>query len=196
MSTVTVVTPHIPNREFELTRAVASVTAQTVQPDYHIIATDRGHWGSAAVRNRALMAADTTWVAFLDDDDEFLVNHLEVVLSAADTSGADVIYTGCRVLDQHGDDVPMREEWGRFGQEFDPILLTTKAYLPVTSLVRTSLARLALFGPPNHKPESFYDDWGFYLRLLDIGAIFKHIPEVTWIWHHHGKNTSGQGNRW
>ncbi len=196
MSTVAVITPHIPTREFELTRAVASVAAQTVQPDFHIIATDRGHWGSARVRNRALFAADTTWVAFLDDDDEFLANHLEVSLQAADESGADVIYAGCVVVDHEGNDVPIREEWGRFDQKFDPEILRMKAYLPVTSLVRTGLAKLALFGPPDHQPNSLYDDWGFYLRLLDLGAVFTHVPEVTWVWHHHGKNTSGQASRW
>lgn len=193
---IAVITPHIPTRQSELIRAVSSVVAQLIQPDEHIIVTDNFHDGSARTRNRALYGTAADWTAFLDDDDEWLPNHLQVLLNAAIHSNADVIYTGCRVLDGDLNEIPIREEWGRFGQEFDPALLRTKAYLPVTSFVRTELAAQALFGPPVTHPDSVYDDWGFYLRLLDLGATFKHVPEITWIWHHHGKNTSGQADRW
>lgn len=196
MDTVTVVMPHIPTRQFELTRAIASVAAQTVHPDDVIIATDRGRAGSAATRNRALYHASTSWTAFLDDDDEFLPKHIEVVLNHALRTGASVVYTGCRVVDAQGLIIPLHDEWGRFGQPFDGELLQTKAYLPVTSLVLTSLAKQALFGPPASVPDSNYDDWGFYLRLLALGASFSHVPEVTWVWHHHGDNTSGRPDRW
>lgn len=196
MDTVTVITPHIPARQFELTRAVASVAAQTRQPDDHIISTDRTHAGSAATRNRAMYHAATYWLAFLDDDDEMLPTHLETLLQSAQCTGASVVYSGCKVLDAQGGVVPVRDEWGRFGMPFDGELLQTRAYLPVTSLVHAGLAKQALFGPPAQAPDSDYDDWGFYLRLLGLGAAFLHVPEVTWVWHHHGANTSGRGDRW
>jgi glycosyltransferase involved in cell wall biosynthesis len=196
MDTITVVTPHIPTRQFELTRAVASVAAQIHQPDDHFISTDRARAGSAATRNRALYHVSTTWVAFLDDDDEMLPNHLNVLIDSALRSGATVVYTGCRVYDSQGIVIPLREEWGRFGEPFDGELLQRKAYMPVTSLVHTTLAKQALFGPPAHAPDSNYDDWGFYLRLLRLGAKFLHVPEVTWNWYHHGNNTSGRADRW
>jgi glycosyltransferase involved in cell wall biosynthesis len=196
VDTVTVVTPHIMTRPSELTRAVASVAAQTHPPDGHLITYDRMHAGSAATRNRALHHASTHWVAFLDDDDEMMPNHLEVLMQNAWRTGAAVVYSGCRVLDAHGAAIPVKEEWGRFGQVFDGELLRKKAYLPVTSLVHTDLAKQALFGPPASAPDSNYDDWGFYLRLLALGATFLHVPEVTWIWHHHGNNTSGRPDRW
>lgn len=196
MDRVTVVIPHIPTRSYELTRAVASVEAQTRMPDNYVIAVDKKREGSAATRNRALYHVSTTWVAFLDDDDEFLPNHLEVLMETALRAGASVIYTGCRVVDGQNMTIPLRDEWGRFGTTFDPDLLQRKAYLPVTCLAHTGLAKQALFGPPAHDPMSNYDDWGFYLRLLGLGARFLHVPEVTWVWHHHGNNTSGRGDRW
>lgn len=188
--------PHIPTRQFELTRAIASVAAQVRQPNDVIISTDVAHAGSAATRNRALYHVTTTWTAFLDDDDELLPQHLDVLLRAALCSGASVVYSGCKVIDQRGIVIPLREEWGRFGETFDAELLQTKAYLPVTSLVHTTLAKQALFGPPAHAPDSNYDDWGFYLRMFGLGASFLHVPEVTWNWHHHGLNTSGRPDRW
>lgn len=196
MDRVTVVIPHIPPRTFELGRAVASVATQTHQPENVVIAFDKRHDGSAIMRNRALYHISTTWVAFLDDDDELLPHHLETLVRYALREGATVVYSGCRVMDATGVVVPLREEWGRFGQPFDAELLRQKSYIPVTSLVHANLAKRALFGPPAHALDSDYDDWGFYVRLLDIGARFLHVPEVTWIWNHNGSNTSGRGDRW
>jgi hypothetical protein len=196
MDRVTVVIPHIPTRQFELTRAIASVTAQTHQPEDIIIAVDKRREGSAATRNRVLYNVTTTWVAFLDDDDEWLPTHLETLIRYGVRDGATVLYSGCRVVDGAGNPLPVQDEWGRFGRPFDPELLRQSSYIPVTSLVNSTLARQALFGPPTSHPESIYDDWGFYIRLLDLGASFLHIPEVTWTWYHHGQNTSGRGDRW
>jgi glycosyltransferase involved in cell wall biosynthesis len=195
MDRVTVIMPHIPTRQFELARAVTSIAVQSHQPEDVIIAVDRRHEGAAATRNRVLQHVTTTWVAFLDDDDEFLPTHLELLVGYGLREGATVVYPGCRVVDAQGTSLPLQEEWGRFGKPFDGDLLRQKSYIPVTSLVNTSLAKQALFGPPSGV-DTVYDDWGFYLRLLALGARFTHVPEVTWIWHHHGKNTSGMGSRW
>lgn len=192
---VTVIIPHIPTRPNKLVRAVKSVAVQTQRACDVIIATDINHDGSAATRNRALSRVTTTWVAFLDDDDYFYPEHLDILLKHAELTGADVVYPGCTVIDAANRPIAVQEEWGRFGQSFDPDLMRQKSYIPVTSLVRTDLAQRALFGPPTGVDTS-YDDWGFYLRLLDLGADFQHVKEVTWCWHHHGANTSGQGDRW
>lgn len=180
-----------------LKRAWDSVNAQTVQPRLIIVANDTERRGSARTRNLAMMGVKTEWIAFLDSDDEWLPCHLEVLTETAYieervNSPVDVVYTGCRVVDPDGRDIPLRDEWGRFNKPFDGDLLRQKSYIPVTSLVRTRLATETWFEAP---PGSDYDDWGFYLRLLERGARFLHVPEVTWVWHHHGQNTSGRPDR-
>lgn len=192
---MTAVIPTIPVRRNFLARAISSVYSQTCQPVRISTALDRKRLGSAATRNRALDGVDTEWAAFLDDDDFWLPEHVETCLKAAKEHGADVVYPGCAVVDRNGDETPRHEEWGRFGREFDPDLLRQMSYIPVTSLVRTELAKKARFGPPEGI-KTHLDDWGFYLRLLDLGAKFVHVPVVTWIWPHWGGNTSGQANRW
>jgi glycosyltransferase involved in cell wall biosynthesis len=189
---VTVIIPTIPSRRHILNRAFVSVLSQFHPVDNIIIATDHKHEGSAAMRNRALKMVQTTWVAFLDDDDEFMSNHIDELIACTDND-VDVVYTGCVVLGPDGKVIPQREEWGRYGQPFDADLLRDHSWLPVTSLCRTSLAQQANFDPYNGTD---YDDWGFYLSMLDLGARFHHHPVVTWIWHHHGANTSGRGDRW
>lgn len=191
---VSVVIPHIPVRS-SLAAAVDSVAKQTYPVDEIIIATDVHRHGSAVTRNRALSRVATEWVAFLDDDDYLLPDHIETLVSHARETGVDVAYAGCRVTGPDGENIPLQEEWGRFGKPFDGELLRQASHLPVTSLVRTKMAQQAWFGPPAGV-DTPYDDWGFYLRLLDLGATFSHVPKVTWVWSHHGKNTSGQPDRW
>jgi glycosyltransferase involved in cell wall biosynthesis len=162
---VTIVTPHIPPRRGELLRMLDSVAAQTVLPAAVAIAVDHGREGSAVTRNRALFAASTKWVAFVDDDDALEVNHLAELVACAEETGADVVYSGCTVVGPGGQVLPDREEWGRFGRPFDADLLRRGSYIPVTSLVRTELAHaVGGFRRPAGSP---YDDWGFYLALLD-----------------------------
>lgn len=192
---VSVIIPTIPPRKDGLRRAVASVHAQTVRGLQIATAVDTERKGSADTRNRAMSKADGMWFAFLDDDDYFLPNHVETLWQTAVGGPYDVVYSGCRVIGAQGEVIPLKEEWGRFGQEFDPDLLREKSYIPVTSMVRADLAEAAGFGPPEGV-DTPYDDWGFYLRLLDLGARFKHVPEITWVWNHDGNNTSGQPTRW
>lgn len=192
---VTVIIPHIPTRPNKLARAVKSVATQRHKAQEIIIRVDTEREGSAATRNAGMSGALTEWVAFLDDDDYLYPEHLEVLLNHAQVTGADVVYPGCHVLGPNGRPIPVREEWGRFGKPFDPDLLRRKSYIPVTSLVRNTLALEAQFGPPTGV-DTPYDDWGFYLRLLELGARFEHVAEITWVWDHHGTNTSGQPSRW
>ena len=176
-------------------RALRSVLSQTVPVAAYSIAIDVERQGAGAgpTRDRALAAARTEWVAFLDSDDEWHPDHVAELLAHAEETGADVVYSICRVVHMQLGEIPrthpLYEEWGRPGKPFDAELLRKHSYLPVTSLVRTELAQQSSFVPPDG---GHYDDWGFYLGLLDLGAKFEHLPQVTWTWHHGPHNTSGQ----
>lgn len=198
MPTVTVVIPHIPVRTASLGRALKSVIEQTRYPDAIHIEADLDHMGSAHTRNRAITCVRTKWIAWLDDDDELLPHHLDELVRCAEAHEADVVYPGCTVIGGH-------DPHDRFGQPFDPDLLRQKSYIPVTSLCRTSLVKEVLYTREGFVPPAGcdYDDWGFYLAMLDAGAEFVHHPVKTWLWHHYGVgrpgvagNTSGRGDRW
>lgn len=194
---VTMVMPIHPARwKTTMRRALRSVFTQTMPVAAMSIAADLDGEGAGPTRNRALAGVRTEWVAFLDSDDEWHPNHVAELLTYAHNSGADVVYPACRVIHAQLGEIPRSdphfEEWGRPGLPFDAELLRQKSYLPVTSLVRTSLAQKSSFVPPDG---GHYDDWGFYLDLLDLGATFVHLPRVTWTWHHGPHNTSGQPTR-
>lgn len=190
---ITVVIPTIPQRKGKLRKAISSVMAQTY-PVYALsVAVDLDGDGSAITRNRALGSVTTDWVVFLDDDDQFLPNGIETLVRGQLESNADVVYGLPRIVDAFGKIQPRFFEAG--GPEvFDPDLLRQKSYIPVVSLVRRELTTPHDFNYVSDKNGS-YDDWGFYLELLDRGARFHHVNQETFIWNIDGGNTSGKPDR-
>jgi glycosyltransferase involved in cell wall biosynthesis len=193
---VTAVIPTIPPRaDMLLRRALPSVLNQTRPVDAVSVAVDTDHAGSALTRNRALAGVRTEWTAFLDDDDEWLPGHITALMEHAERVHADVVYPWFDVPEGF-DPFPQFE-----GATFDPEPIRSRQnYIPVTALVRTSLAKhVGGFRPLNTSLEpgaSTCDEWGLWRALLDEGAVFSHLPRRTWLWHWHGANTSGRGDRW
>lgn len=194
MLEITVAIPTIPQRRSKLRQAITSVAVQNYPAAALSVAYDLKGEGSAATRNRALKAVQTPWVAFLDDDDTLLPNHLEVLANAAEETGADVVYGLPRVIGPNGQPRQRHWQWGGY-EEFDPELLKKYSYITVSSLVRTDFAKDAGFTFKDAGNGESYDDHGFYLNLLKLGAKFHHVHLETFIWNHHSGNTSGKPDR-
>lgn len=183
----TVAIPTIPPRSQLLERALVSAHAQTV-PVAVVVAVDEDREGEWTTRNRALALVETEWTAFLDDDDELLPGHVEMLLARQRETGADVVYPWFAVVWDDGHEDP---KWGApvgFDMPFDAGRLRSANYIPVTTLVRTSLALEVGGFPEPGPPHAQMVDWGFLLRMVDAGASFAHLPAVTWAWHRHGGN--------
>lgn len=208
---ITVAIPTIPPREAYLRRAIASVEAQTLQPNFVSVVVDGAGNGASATRNEAWRAHESEWVAFLDDDDELLPHHLEVLLAVANETGADMVYPWHVIRDAWGR--PKPDLLGAQGMPFDPWPLfggnpalidaddfdsrnagAARNYIPITNLVRREL--LVAAGGFSAPPGEACEDWRLWRRLVKLGAKIVHTPEVTWIWHHHGTNTEGRPSRW
>lgn len=198
---ITVVTPSIAGRAVMLERAKNSVERQTMLPAQHIVYVDEEGAGAAFARNAALAMVDTTYVAFLDDDDEFLPHHLEALYRAIVTEDADLAYPWFSVPNGHD---PLQVPVGGmrisplgvpFGQEQADYILSTGNFIPITVLARTDQVRKAggFQDFPGRMPNSATcEDWYMWRCMLENGCKFVHVPAVTWLWHHHGGNTSGR----
>lgn len=207
---VGVAIPSIPSRAHLLQRAVASVDAQTLPATEISVALDIARDGAAPTRNIAASSLTTDYIAFLDDDDEFLPHHLEVLIQAAIETGADLVYPGFYINRGHGNltvtPLAAPDPSGRltdpFGQPFTDrsrdYLVNTANFIPVTFIVRRSLFE-ATGGFPTPGQDWWQhtecEDWGFLIAVAHTGAQFYHVPERTWVWHHHGRNTSGRPDR-
>lgn len=194
--TITVVTPTHPARlnNGMMVRCQQSVAAQKLLPDAHAIAIDLDREGAAATRERALMMANTDFVAFLDSDDFFFAEHLEQLMKHQQETGADYVYSWFKIFQE--------TPWGGQLLEHDPIFPGTHFTRPfnpeepiettITTLVRTELAKEVGFRPLNrgHDINSGEDRY-FTLNCLEKGAKISHLVKKTWAWSHHGANTSG-----
>lgn len=189
--------PSIPTRP-HLPRAIASVTAQTRKVDAITVAVDNGREGAWTTRNRALRALltmGTEWVGFLDDDDELLPHHVEYLLDAAHDRGAGLVW-GWFTVAGGVDPFP-----GHRGRPYDP---ACPHVVPITYLVRRTVLAAAVercggFHPDEHGNWGLQDQPLFdamHVVLERDGLTSWADPEITWVWHHHGKNTSGLPSRW
>src|SRR6202000_2030863 len=150
--------------------------------------------GAIATRNRALAHVTTPYVAFLDDDDEMLPEHLISLWSTKEMNDADYVYSYYPVVDPSGPRRPDLDPLGTFGKPFDP---KRPVQTTVTTLVRTELAQDVGFSIPDDIPPTpdgnrAGEDWAFTLGCVAAGAYIHHLPERTWLWHWHGMNTSGR----
>lgn len=187
---ITVVIPTIKPREEHLRRAVSSVWAQTYTPAEIWVQHDYDREGAAATRNKALEGVATDWVAFLDDDDTLMPQHLRLCARFAALSDADVVYPGYETV---GGQDPV----GCFGIPFDASLLKRRNFIPVTVLARTELVRSAGgFQPMPDENGDPCEDWGLWLAMLARGARFAHLPQKTWRWYLSDRTTRGRPDRW
>jgi glycosyltransferase involved in cell wall biosynthesis len=186
---VTVIIPTIATRKKMLAEAVASVTAQTV-PVELIVEEDVDREGPSTVRNRAVARAATEWIAFLDDDDLLHPNHIETLLTIQEEHNSDLVCPWFKVVGGT-DPFPMHR-----GRQFD---LLNPHIFPITVLLRKSAFDAVggfLSSRGQHNGHETGEDFNLWLRLAEAGFKMYHIPDITWTWRHHGRNTSGLPSRW
>ena len=170
MASVAVITSAIPERLDLLAECLESVRSQTRQPDEHLICIDYGHRGTSHTLNRALAGVTSDFVAVLQDDDTAYPNHLEVLLGNCD--GVDVVYPRCDA------DWPVVN----LNADFNARLLKYCNYIPATALIRTDLLR-AVGG----WPDADWEDHELWKVLVDAGARFRKVNQVTWHYRRHGR---------
>ena len=166
---VTVITPTIKGRELALVDALHSVRQQTVAAE-HVVILDDKRKGPAWARNKGIREATTEWVAFLDDDDVLLPNHLETLLKHS--KHADIVYS---LPTAEG-----RDDW--HPQHFcnmDRIEHTN--WIPVTVLARRKVLLDVGGFPGNTEPPDF-EDWALWRKLHKAGYRFKCVHQFTWIY--------------
>ncbi len=187
MTDTTIVIPTIPPRAALLERAIRSTLAQTLPPAAIAIAIDHDHEGAGPTRTRALQQVTTEWTAFLDDDDELLPHHLEHLHAVQADTAADAVYPWFTVAGGTDPFPHLRHE------PWDP---TGELTFPITTLVRTHIARTATFPAPQPGHPYSNEDYHYWRALNAAGARIAHTPEITWTWHHDSGNTSGRPERW
>jgi glycosyltransferase involved in cell wall biosynthesis len=136
--------------------------------------------GEGPARNTGIAAVTSSWVAFLDSDDEWLPNHLAVLDRYRERrvlvgSASRIVPSGRRAgIGKTG------------GIELTPATLMwpQSPLLPSSTMVRTDIAQQVGF-----RPLPTAADLDFFIRVLERGAGIA-VPEVTSIYFEHPNQIS------
>ena len=207
------------NRPQRLKQAVLSVVNQTYKHVEIIVVNDAGvdvagmlseigaqdlltyvrhgkNRDRSAARNTGLRIARGKYIAYLDDDDRFLPNHLHTLVSFLESHDYQVAYTDAwRVHEEkQGSEYVEVQRDVPYSYEFDPTQLLISNYFPVLSVMhaRSCLDEVGLFdeGLTSH------EDWDLWIRM-SRRYPFAHIKELTaeFTWRLDGSSTTSRSKQ-
>src|SRR3989344_1105613 len=127
------------NRPELLKRAVASVHAQTYKDIELIVIEDTDGKGGGWARNQGIAKASGQYVAFLDDDDEWLPNKLEIQMKALTAASTDVAFSFTAVRNIFDDHEENTRVPAGIDSYHELALSRFKTFLNVTLLVKKSV---------------------------------------------------------
>lgn len=220
---VTVVIP-TRNRPLLVKRAVQSALAQTLKELEIIVAIDGPDEatrielaqiddlrlrvielpiskGGADARNSGVFAAEGEWVAFLDDDDEWLPQKLELQLETAKSSQYKFPIVACRLIARtpKGEFIwPRRLPAG--SEPLSEYLLARNSLFHGEGLIQTSMIftrKDLLQKLPFKSGLQRHQEWDWLLRAITLHSVgIEFVPEPLAIWYaeEQRKSISGKNN--
>jgi glycosyltransferase involved in cell wall biosynthesis len=161
------------------TAAVVMVTAlRTEIPLRRVV--NRLASGASGSRNAGAAASRAEFIAFLDDDDVWLPEHLARAMAELDRSGADAVISGLRRIRHDGGIqpivIPPRAEIE--GRLFDKNFGMTGSNLVIR---RSAFERIGGFDPAL----PVFNDWDFLIRMIAAGIGYGVVQELTVEWREH-----------
>ncbi|MBN2584459.1 MAG: glycosyltransferase [Planctomycetes bacterium] len=208
---VSVIIP-VYNGERFLRQTIDSVLAQTFR-DFEVVVVDDGssdssraildgygdrlrvfgqtNCGAPSARNRAIGEARGEWIAFLDHDDTWEPDKLEVQMAAARPDD-DLLHAEARVIDgsdavikpafSHPDDPP--EEQTRL----ERVIRHNPIYVLTTIVRRAAVEKVGRLDPNDRFGT---DEYLLWMRLLASGYQARYLDRVVASYRVHGHNASG-----
>lgn len=212
MSLVSVIIPAYNQGHF-LAEAVNSVLAQTY-PLFEVIVVDDGSTDNTAVvaqsftdprvryvykkngglssaRNEGLRHAQGDFISFLDSDDCFLPEKLEILLAALEEHPPVGLVAGQSIpVDEHGRhvgkrfDTPLPEDPRR-------LLLGNPLHVGSVLVRRTWQDKAGFFDESLRS----YEDWDMWLRLARAGCPLHYVPQPVALYRFHTAQMTRDGRQ-
>jgi glycosyltransferase involved in cell wall biosynthesis len=189
--TAAIITTHNGARRGYTLCAIDSVLSQTVPPDEIVVVDDAStdgtveaiklrfadavriinlpaNVGPSGARNQGVCATSAPLVAFLDDDDEWLPDKLEVQRRFIEETSASLVFSHAMLVDSAGRSVSARRPVYPEACSWPGIVFRNPVQGPSSVLVRRET-----FLAAGGFPEGFRigEDWVLWARIAQIGKI-------------------------
>jgi GT2 family glycosyltransferase/ADP-heptose:LPS heptosyltransferase/Tfp pilus assembly protein PilF len=142
-------------------------------------------------RNVGITLAKGKYIAYLDDDDKFLPDHLETLVTCLENSNYETAYTDSyRVFHEkmNGRYVEKRRDVP-YSYEFCRDRLLQENFIPILCVMhlRSCFDRIGMFD----ESLNTHEDWDLWIRMSE-GSPFHHINKVTaeFSWRMDGSSTT------
>lgn len=195
---VTVCTATIPTRVDLLERASKSVQNQTLKVKDHSIKLDLEKLGQPLILDQIIKEAKTKYVAILDDDDELLPNHIELLYKKIVETEADLVFPHFKYsnLSDAGHLEKFRGlPWDNNNPHQVPITWIAK---------RKTILEVGGFSGDfdvlsyeiDNQGNRIGNDFNLIKKLAQANKHITNISEITWIYHVGHPSTLGMPIRW
>jgi glycosyltransferase involved in cell wall biosynthesis len=195
---VTVCTATIPTRVDLLERASKSVQNQTLKVKDHSIKLDLEKLGQPLILDQIIKEAKTKYVAILDDDDELLPNHIELLYKKIVETEADLVFPHFKYsnLSDAGHLEKFRGlPWDNNNPHQVPITWIAK---------RKTILEVGGFSGDfdvlsyevDNQGNRIGNDFNLIKKLAEANKHITNISEITWIYHVGHPSTLGMPIRW
>lgn len=141
--------------------------------------------GRCRTGNIGMATASGRYINFLDDDDFFMPNHIEILVSHLEKSGFSAAYSiaeerQVQKASRNPELNMVRRKLIRYRQPYNRLLLCYMNYIPIQSIMfsRTLYEEL---GGLDEKLDVL-EDWDLWIRY-SAHSDFLYVPEVTSVYH-------------
>lgn len=134
-------------------------------------------------KNEGTKLAHSSYIAYLDDDNEYRRDHLQVLWKYMESFDVDVVYGDRWLIDETGSG---KNTLG-IAAEFNYGLLSQQNFIDTSDVLIKKEAIEKIGGWDESLPK--FADWNLWIRMAKNGASFKHIPIIiTDYYVHRGCN--------
>jgi teichuronic acid biosynthesis glycosyltransferase TuaG len=168
-----------------------------IEKDTRVKLYSQPNQGLAGARNTGLRNAKAEWIAFLDSDDIWLPQKLQVQYKTLQSVKADVVFSNGYTLFE-GNLKPgiyhFEVLYGLFSGDTAYKELLKQNFIPVLSVIVNRLW-IERIGLQDEDVTSGSEDWDYWLRLAKAGATFYGIEERLFIYRVHKNGMSAKNLR-